>query len=73
LTNNGGVIRLSASDTINQTGNINVDAAPTPLVVLVFGRGMASIMVITVSVTFFAAFPSWLGASRGPTSRSFSL
>lgn len=30
--------------------------ALTPLVVLVFGRGMASIMVITVSVTFFAAF-----------------
>jgi sulfonate transport system permease protein len=30
--------------------------ALTPLVVLVFGRGTASILVITVSVTFFAAF-----------------
>ena len=30
--------------------------ALTPLVVLVFGRGMASILVITVSVTFFPAF-----------------
>ena len=28
LVNNGGVIRLSASDTINQTGIINADAAP---------------------------------------------
>lgn len=30
--------------------------ALTPVVVLVFGRGMSSIMVITVSVTFFPAF-----------------
>jgi len=30
--------------------------ALTPLVVLVFGRGSASILVITVSVTFFPAF-----------------
>jgi len=30
--------------------------ALTPLVVLVFGRDMASILVITVSVTFFPAF-----------------
>ena len=28
LTSNGGIIRLSASDTINHTGNINADAAP---------------------------------------------
>ena len=28
LVNNGGVIRLSASDTISQTGSINADAAP---------------------------------------------
>ena len=30
--------------------------ALTPLVVLVFGRGTASILVVTVSVTFFPAF-----------------